>query len=282
MSAAPPERLEIEKRLRSALDRKEMVLFYQPQINLAANRVCGAEALLRWRQEGFGIVSPAAFMPVLEETGLIVNFGRWALAEACRQGKEWIDEAGLAMRLGVNVSGLQFADPRFVDDVRTILHDTGFPPELLELELTESMLVEDDSTGMQSLRALANAGIQLALDDFGTGHSCLSYLHRLPFRRLKIDQSFVRIIARDEDCPPLLDDIIRMADNLGMTAIAEGIETPHQAGLLRSHGCEEGQGYYFAGPMPPDQFLSFCRQYSTAGSEFAPEPAAVAWHPRRS
>ena len=261
MSATPPERLEIEKRLRCALERKEMVLYYQPQIHLASNRIRGAEALLRWRPEGLGVVSPAVFLPVLEETGLIVEFGRWVLHEACRQAKQWIDEAGLEVRIGVNVSALQLTDPSFVDGVRTVLENTGFPAGLLELELTESLLVDESGPAASALRALANTGIHLALDDFGTGHSCLSYLHRLPFGRLKIDQSFVRIIGNGEECPPLLQNIIRMAENLGMTSIAEGVETPCQADLLRRHGCSEAQGYYFSRPIPAEDFVTFCLQY---------------------
>src|SRR5437763_10084741 len=142
MTAPPPERLEIEKRLRRALDRKEMVLFYQPQVHLASNRIRGAEALLRWRQEGLGMVSPSAFLPVLEETGLIIEFGRWALNEACRQGKQWMDEGGLDLRVGVNVSVVQLMDPGFVADVRRAIENTRFPAERLELEVTESLLVE--------------------------------------------------------------------------------------------------------------------------------------------
>jgi diguanylate cyclase (GGDEF)-like protein len=260
MSATPPERLEIEKRLRGAIGRSEMVLFYQPQMDLASNRIRGAEALMRWRQEGFGLVSPGVFLPVLEETGLIVEFGRWALREACRQGKQWLDDAGLEVRIGVNVSALQLADPAFAGDVQAILDDTGYPARLLELELTESLLVAESGPEIDALRRLANSGIQLALDDFGTGHSCLSYLHRLPFERLKIDQSFVRTIAADQECPPLLEEIIRMAGSLGMATIAEGIETARQADLLRGQGCGEGQGYYFSRPISADQFLRFCLQ----------------------
>jgi EAL domain-containing protein (putative c-di-GMP-specific phosphodiesterase class I) len=195
---------------------------------------------------------------VLEETGLIVEFGRWALQEACRQGKQWIEEAGLRLRMGVNVSVLQLADADFVADVLEALESTGFPPELLELEVTESMLVEESGGAARALESLAQAGIHLALDDFGTGHSCLSYLHRLPFERLKIDQSFIRSIGDDDDCPPLVQHIIRMTQSVGMTSIAEGIETPRQAELLRHHGCNEGQGYYFAAPMAPEQFVKFC------------------------
>ncbi len=186
MAATPPERLEMEKRLRFALSRREMRLYYQPQIDLSSGLVRGAEALLRWRQEGIGTVSPAAFIPILEETGLIVEFGRWVLNEACRQGREWADQTGLKLRIGVNVSATQFAQPDFVHDVERVLAETGFPPELLELELTESLFVRDFTSAHQVFKDLRRTGIQLALDDFGTGQSSLSYLHKLPFQRIKI------------------------------------------------------------------------------------------------
>lgn len=263
MSATPPERLEIERRLRGALERSEMVLFYQPQIELASNRVRGAEALMRWRQGSFGFISPAVFIPVLEETGHIVEFGRWAVHETCRQGKQWMDEAGLELRLGVNVSAPQL-DRSFISDVRTILENTGFPADLLELELTESLFVGELDEAANVLRDLAGTGVRLALDDFGTGHSSLSYLQRLPFGRLKIDQSFVRIISDEEEHPPLLENIISMAANLRMSSIAEGVETAHQADLLRRFGCNEAQGFYFSHPLPAEEFVRFCHQYPSS------------------
>jgi diguanylate cyclase (GGDEF)-like protein len=275
MATTPPERLEMEKRLRFALERGEMVLHYQPQVDLDSGLVRGVEALLRWRPEGLGtMVSPATFVPILEETGLIVEVGRWALREACRQGKLWADTLGLRLRMGVNVSAVQFALPEFVHDVEQALADTGMPAGLLELELTESLFVGDFEAARRSFTALHGFGAGLALDDFGTGQSALSYLRELPFRRLKIDQSFIRAIRDREVRPHLVHNIIRMANELGLSTIAEGVETTCQMEWLRSLGCEEGQGYLFGRPQLPDEVAASCQGHSTVRSwRLEPEPA---------
>ena len=265
MATTPPERLEMEKHLRSALDRDEMLLYYQPQIELGTGRIAGAEALLRWRPAGLGIVSPAAFIPILEETGLIVEVGRWVLLEACRQAREWLRETGRALRIAVNVSAVQFQQADLVQQVESALADTGLPPALLELELTESLFVGDFDAGARNFRSLQQMGVSLALDDFGTGQSALSYLQNLPFERIKIDQSFIRRIAETEDCPPLVSNIIRMGAGLGMTTIAEGVETSHQEALLREAGCIEGQGYLYEKPLPAAAFGKFCRGWDSRG-----------------
>ncbi len=264
MAATPPERLEMEKRLRFALARHELKLYYQPQLELSTGILRGAEALLRWRPEGLGLVSPAVFIPIVEETGLIADFGRWVLAEACRQGQEWIDQSGLRLRIGVNVSALQFARADFIHDVEQALSDTGFPPELLELELTESLFVGDFAAAQRIFRNLAATGIRFALDDFRTGQSSLSYLNHLPFERLKIDQSFIRRIQDGERDAPMVESILRMGRSLGMRAIAEGVETVHQADLLRRLQCDEGQGYLFAPAMPPEEFRRYSDHLSPA------------------
>jgi len=263
MAATPPERLEMERRLRFALAHNEMLVHYQPEVDIVTGRVTGAEALLRWRPEGLGIVSPAAFVPILEETGLIADFGRWVLAAACRQGKEWIDRNGLRLRIGVNVSASQLALPGFVQDVQQSLLETGFPSELLELELTESSVIGDFAAASRTFRNLrTSAGVSFAVDDFGTGQSSLSYLHQLPFQRLKIDQSFILRIGDSQEPEPLLDSILRMAEGLGMRAIAEGVETPHQLKLLQRLRCPEAQGFLFAPPLPPREFVEFCDKSS--------------------
>ena len=258
MAAVPPERLEMEKRLRFALSREEFVVYYQPQIGFSTGRVNGMEALVRWRPEALGLVSPAAFISILEETGLIVNVGRWVLRESCRQGKEWLDTASLRLQIGVNVSAVQLLHPDFIRHVEEALAETGFPPELLELELTESLFVGEFGPASRILRSLRSMGIRLALDDFGTGQSSLSYLHRLPFHRLKIDQSFIRGIGDGEECPPIVRNIIQMAGSLGMRVIAEGVETAHQAELLRLQGCDEAQGFLFSQARPPNEAADFC------------------------
>lgn len=257
MSATPPERLEMEKCLRAAIGRDELLLYYQPQIDLATGRVAGAEALLRWNPSGVGIISPGTIIPILEETGLIVEFGRWVLREACGQAKRWMDETGEPIRIGANVSALQIRSADFVDDVTRALADSGFAPEYLELELTESLFVGDYAAARDTLHALRGLGVTLALDDFGTGRSSLSYLQELPFQRLKIDQSFVRAIGGSERCPPVIENIVKLAGSLGMASIAEGIDDPAQAVVLRAIGCDEGQGYLYAAPMPPDDFLHY-------------------------
>jgi len=260
MAAVSPERLEMEKRLRFALARNEFVVYYQPQIDLSTGRASGAEALLRWRPEGLGLVSPAAFIPILEETGLIVEVGRWVLRESCLQGKRWLDE-GLRLQIGVNVSAIQLVHSDFIRHVEEALAETGYPPELLELELTESLFVGEFAPACRILTKLQTMGIKLALDDFGTGQSSLSYLHRLPFHRLKIDQSFIRPIRDEDDCPPIVRNIIQMAAGLGMGAIAEGVETAHQAELLRHESVGEVQGFLYSQARPPVEAADFCRNY---------------------
>ncbi|MCW5980521.1 MAG: EAL domain-containing protein [Bryobacteraceae bacterium] len=267
MAATPPERLEMEKQLHFALERKEMLLYYQPQVELATGVVAGAEVLMRWRPEGLGIVAPGAFIPIMEETGLIIEFGRWALGEACRQGMEWAARGGGPLRLAVNVSAIQFAHPSFLRDVEQALASTGFPPECLELELTESLFIGDLAGAARVFRALQSTGVAFALDDFGTGQSALAYLQRLPFQRLKIDQSFVRPIGDADRCPPLVENIVRMAESLGMAAIAEGVETERQATLLRLARCAEGQGYYYSPPLPADDFAAYRAGRTRAGQE---------------
>jgi len=279
MAATPPERLEMERRLRFALARKEILVYYQPQVDVFTGHVTGAEALLRWRPEGLGIVSPAAFVPILEETGLIADFGRWVLGEACRQGREWIDRTGLRVRIGVNVSASQLALPGFLQDVQQPLLETGFPPELLELELTESAFVGDFAAASRIFRNLRNsAGISFAVDDFGTGQSSLAYLQQLPFQRLKIDQSFIRRIGCGQEPEPLVESILRMAEDLGMRAIAEGVETPHQLKLLQRLRCPEAQGFLFAPPLPPRDFVEFCAKNSSGAllSRDGDRPAPLA------
>ena len=257
MAATPPERLEMEKCLRSALAREEMLLYYQPQIDLGTGRVAGAEALLRWNPAGVGIISPGTIIPILEETGLIVQFGRWVLREACLQGKRWMDSTGIPIRIGVNVSALQVRSPGFVEDVVSALNDSGYAAHFIELELTESLFIGDYQLARETLGRLRDLGVTLALDDFGTGRSSLSYLQELPFHRLKIDQSFVRAVSAGARCPPIIENIVNMARSLGMTSIAEGIDDPGQVEVLRSVACDEGQGFLYSPPLPPDEFLRY-------------------------
>jgi diguanylate cyclase (GGDEF)-like protein len=254
MAAVPPERLEMEMCLRSALANHEMELHYQPQIDLTSGRLSGAEALLRWNPAGLGRISPSAFIPILEETGLIFEVGEWVLREACRQGLEW-RSAGHPLRLAVNVSAIQFLSPGFAELVEGVLAETGYPPALLELELTESLFIDDFPRARTVFRRLQKLGIPFALDDFGTGQSSFSYLRELPFQRLKIDRAFVVPIADGDNCAPIVENIVHLGAGMGMITVAEGIDHPDQLVILRAMGCDEGQGFLLSQPLTSQEFF---------------------------
>jgi diguanylate cyclase (GGDEF)-like protein len=243
------EHQSIEQGLRRALERVEFELHYQPQMNLATGAIAGVEALLRWRHPSRGLLFPVQFMSVAEESGLIVPIGRWVLREACRQAKAWEDSGFPPMRMAVNVSAVELRSKRFVESVTAVLTDTGLMPYELELELTETFLMQDSSATATVLRALKGIGVQLALDDFGTGYSSLSYMRRFPIDTLKIDQSFVRDLTTDADDASIVSAVINMGHSLHMHVVAEGVETAEQAMMLREQACPEGQGYYFSRPV---------------------------------
>jgi diguanylate cyclase (GGDEF)-like protein/PAS domain S-box-containing protein len=243
------EHQSIEHGLRQALERAEFVLHYQPQMNLATGVIAGVEALLRWRHPTRGLLCPVDFMPVAEESGLIVPIGRWVLREACRQARVW-DLSGLApIRMAVNVSAVELRSKLFAEGVNAVLTETGMVPGNLELELTETFLMQDSSPTVTVLQALKGSGIQLALDDFGTGYSSLSYMRRFPIDTLKIDQSFVRDLTTDANDASIVSAVITMGHSLHMLVVAEGVETAEQAMMLREQACPEGQGYYFGPPV---------------------------------
>ena len=243
------EHQSIEQGLRRALERVEFELHYQPQMNLATGAIAGVEALLRWRHPSRGLLFPVQFMSVAEESGLIVPIGRWVLREACRQAKAWEDSGFPPMRMAVNVSAVELRSKRFVESVTAVLTDTGLMPYELELELTETFLMQDSSATATVLRALKGIGVQLALDDFGTGYSSLSYMRRFPIDTLKIDQSFVRDLTTDADDASIVSAVINMGHSLHMHVVAEGVETAEQAMMLREQACPEGQGFYFSRPV---------------------------------
>ena len=243
-------RLDLELALRSALENNEFLLYYQPKVNLRTGRISGAEALLRWRRPGYGLVFPAEFIPVMEETGLIVRVGAWLIEEACRQIAAWDREGIVDIRVAVNVSSRQFVEGDLEADIRSALERYRIDPTMLELELTESALMSNAEHTIAVLANLKALGIRIAIDDFGTGYSSLAYLKRFPIDKLKIDIAFVRDITVNPDDAAIALAIIGMAHSLHMQVIAEGVETAAQMAYLRRHRCDEIQGFHFSRPLP--------------------------------
>jgi diguanylate cyclase (GGDEF)-like protein/PAS domain S-box-containing protein len=248
-------RAQLGNELRRALERDEFALAYQPKFDLATGRPCAAEALLRWHHPERGIVSPAEFIPVLEETGLIIAVGEWVLRRACRDVKAW-QASGMQIPVAVNLSARQFRQDDLGANIRRIVNEAGIDPRLIELELTESQLMHDPEQAERTMRSLCDIGFRVAIDDFGTGYSSLSYLTRFPVSALKIDRSFVADVLKVGSHAAIVRTIIDMAHTLGFIVIAEGVETEAQAVLLRSLGCEQAQGYFFARPMPEAQMVA--------------------------
>ncbi|WP_198263959.1 EAL domain-containing protein [sulfur-oxidizing endosymbiont of Gigantopelta aegis] len=248
-------RSRLEQALVHALERGEFMVFYQPQVNARDGSIVGVEALLRWQNPSLGWVGPDAFIPVAEHVGLINVIGKWVLETACQQLKCWVDEGFDSLRLAVNVSPLQFIVPGLASNVMRIVEQTGINPAQLELEITESSLMHDMDNAIQVMQEIQQQGMELAIDDFGTGYSSLSSLRKFPLNRLKIDQSFTREIGEDVDATEITLTILAMGKQLGLSVIAEGIETVEQADFLRQHGCDEFQGYLYSRPLPAEQIL---------------------------
>jgi diguanylate cyclase (GGDEF)-like protein len=247
-----PTRLSLKSDLRRAIEGDELLLHYQPQIDLATQDICGVEALVRWRHPLRGLVAPAAFIPVAEESGLIVQLGEWVLREALRQLGEW-QRLGLpSLRVAINISALQFRDSNLPGLLAEQMAAFSIDPDQIELELTESVLMQNVDAVLETLQAIKRLGVHLAIDDFGTGFSSLSYLRRFPIDRLKIDQSFVRDIESTPINASIARAIVALANSLSLGIVAEGIETPAQQTLLEKMGCTEGQGYFIARPMSGD------------------------------
>jgi diguanylate cyclase (GGDEF)-like protein len=259
MNARAVERQWLEEGLRRALERDELSLHYQPKVDFKTGTIAGAEALLRWTHPTRGAVSPAQFIPVAEECGLIVPIGRWVMRQACEQARAWV-KAGLpAATMAVNVSAKEFRDESFLKHLLEILEETGLDPGLLELELTESVLMKHAESAAAILQTLRGSGVQVAVDDFGTGYSSLSYLRKFPIDALKIDQSFVGRIGTTADDASIVTAVIGMARSLKLRVVAEGVETLEQSTFLQAHACDEAQGYYFSRPVPPEQYASLFR-----------------------
>ena len=283
MSAATLERAELENDLRRALDRGELRLHYQPLIDLASDRIVGLEALVRWQHPTRGLVPPVSFIPLAEETGLIVPLGEWVLATACRQARAWRDALpGSELVISVNLSARQFGQPDLVAHVADILAETGLPPHLLELEITESVLMDQTETGTRVLRALRELGVKLVLDDFGTGYSSLSYLKHLPLDTIKIDRSFVNGLEEDDANLPIVQAVISLAHGLGIGVVAEGIESEEQLARLRDLVCDRGQGYYYARPLPPDELAAMLAVGTARAGEGARRRVARVTPPARA
>jgi diguanylate cyclase (GGDEF)-like protein/PAS domain S-box-containing protein len=250
MNVLAIERQSLEDSLHHAIERQELLLYYQPKVELKTGTIIGIEALIRWNHPQRGFVTPGQFIAIAEECGFIVPIGRWVLREACRQARAW-QVAGLPpTSVAINVSSVELRDPAFVPGIREILRETGLEPRYLELELTETVLMEDSRSAMQVLKDLKDIGLVLTLDDFGTGYSSLSYLKRFPIDSVKIDQSFVRDLTSEEDSSGIVIAVIGLGKSLHMRVVAEGVETREQLEILREHGCTEGQGYYFSRPVP--------------------------------
>ncbi|WP_426699770.1 EAL domain-containing protein [Rhodanobacter sp. Col0626] len=246
--------MALKSRLRHAEGNGELRVVYQPQVNTGTEDIVGMEALVRWEHPELGMISPAVFIPLAEESGLIVSIGEWVMRTACRQAKEWEQRYGLRLRLGVNLSAVQLMEPQLLDTVTAVLRETGLDPTLLEMEITESISIKAAPNLVENLHALHKLGCHIAIDDFGTGAASLDYLRRLPADRIKIDQSFVRNIGVDPDDEAIVRATIEMAHRLNRTVVAEGVEIEQHLQFLRAHDCDELQGYLFCRPLQPISF----------------------------
>ncbi|MDF2958746.1 MAG: hypothetical protein K0S39_481 [Paenibacillus sp.] len=253
MNERMAKQVEIEKGLRKALERQELTVHYQPQVDLHSGRIIGMEALLRWFHPELGFISPADFVPLAEENGMIVPIGEWILRKACSQNKEWLDAGLPPMRIAVNLSARQFQQQNLVEVVARTLDDTGLPAHYLDLEITESVAMFNESLVIARLHDLKSLGIKISIDDFGTGYSSLSYLKKFPIDTLKIDKSFVADVMHDHDDAEIITTIISMARNLRFSVIAEGVENEEQLQFLRQQQCTEAQGYLFSKPLDPTE-----------------------------
>jgi EAL domain-containing protein (putative c-di-GMP-specific phosphodiesterase class I) len=250
MNAEALKRLALESSMRRAIENEEFIVFYQPVLNLTSGEIVGTEALVRWQHPEFGILPPGKFIGLAEDTGLILEIGQMVMRSACRQTRQWQDQGLGRLRIAVNISARDFQQPGFVDRLVRILSETRLDPTCLEIELTETSIMENAQSAAALLAEIRKLGVKVAIDDFGTGYSSLSYLKSLPIDTLKLDQSFVKGATSDPDDAALVMAIITLAHNLRLKVIAEGVETEEQLSFLRLLRCDEGQGYWFGKPLP--------------------------------
>lgn len=257
----------MEGDLRHALKRNEFMLHFQPQVNGQPDQIIATEALVRWQHPEHGIVMPNDFIPLSEDTGLIMPLGEWVLHEACRQNREWQNAGFRPIRIAVNVSPRQFEQPDFVDTVKHVLNDTGMDPRWLELELTEGAVMQDAEKTIDILKELKNLGTRVSIDDFGTGYSSLSFLKRFPIDMLKVDKSFIDDVPEGQDDVAIVKAILAMAKSLSLEVIAEGVETAEQNAFMKGLGCDYMQGFLFYQPLPNRDITAILEQLATPGQK---------------
>lgn len=257
MNSSSAERLQMETELRHAVRRGQLLLHYQPSADIASGRIAAVEALVRWRHPQHGMIPPDRFIPLADETGLISEIGRWVLYEACAQTRRWLDAGIKPLKVSVNVSAVQFRQSDLAQVVHCVLEQTGLPPESLDLEITETVLMQDAHATIAMLQALKNMGVSISVDDFGTGYSSLAYLQRFPIDTLKIDKSFMSSVTEDEHNAAIVRTVIALAKSLNLESIAEGVESSDQVEYLRAAGCDRLQGYYLSRPLEPVRLKAF-------------------------
>ena len=277
MSAFARERLELENGLRHALAHCEFILHYQPKVDVRSGRIDSAEALIRWRHPTRGLTAPMEFIPLAEESGLILPIGEWALREACRQAYAWQAAGMRPLRVAVNLSAQQFRQRNLVEVVHSALQAARLEPQYLELELTESAVMQDAEKSIETLRQLSELGVRISVDDFGTGYSSLSYLRRLPLDRLKIDRTFIREVATSRDDAAIVRAIVSLAHHLHLKVIAEGVETPDQLAFLRELGCDQYQGFHHSAPVPNNVFVSMLLEHQAEALAAPPASLEDTW-----
>jgi diguanylate cyclase (GGDEF)-like protein len=262
INAQYQQRLDLEARLRKAIDRNELVLYYQPKLDVQTNAIAGVEALLRWNTCDHGIVLPRKFIPLAEETGLMIPMGEWVLSRACKQLAEWRQQGAAQLSMAVNLSTIQFQKQDMLNVFKRIANTSGVDPRSIILEVTESMLLENVESKIETMNRLKGLGFKLSIDDFGTGYSSLSYLRRLPLDELKIDRSFFINLFEDERSRALVSSLIYLARNMNLRTVAEGVETKKQLRFLQTEGCDQYQGFLFSPPVPPEKLLNMLRPSS--------------------